>query len=54
MNEFIIENGVLTKYMGESEHVVIPEKITKVGEQAFASCSAIKSVEISGSVEEIG
>ena len=54
MSEFIIENGILKKYVGESEHVVIPEDVTKIGERAFESCSTIKSVDISGNVEEIG
>ena len=28
-NEFIIDNGVLTKYLGEADNVVIPDGVTK-------------------------
>ena len=35
MSDFIIENGVLTKYMGNSEYVIVPEDVKSIGECAF-------------------
>lgn len=52
-SDFIIENGVLTKYKGFGGKVIIPEDVRKIGERAFAY-KAVSSVEIPGSVEEIG
>ena len=37
-NDFIIENGVLTKYVGPGGDVVIPEDVTEIGVQAFHMC----------------
>ena len=54
MNDFIIENGVLTKYVGPGGDVVIPEGVTKIGEWAFYNCQGLTGVEISESVTEIG
>ena len=30
MNEFVIENGILTKYTGAGGNVVIPEGVTEI------------------------
>lgn len=35
MNDFIVENGVLTKYTGNSEYVIVPEDVKSIGECAF-------------------
>lgn len=35
MSDFVIENGVLKKYNGKDENVVIPEGITTIGFTAF-------------------
>lgn len=53
-SDFIIENGVLKKYVGKGEHVVIPEGVTIIGSSAFSFCETLRSVEIPDSVEEIG
>ena len=34
-NDFVIEQGVLTKYTGPGGNVVIPEGVTEIGEDAF-------------------
>ena len=47
--EFEIENGVLVKYHGSDEHVVIPEGVTSIGEGAF-HCTSLKSITIPNSV----
>lgn len=44
-SDFVIENGVLTKYVGSGGDVVIPEGVTEIGDMAFAG-SSIKNVEI--------
>ena len=30
MNNFVIKNGVLTKYKGSETHVVIPDEVTSI------------------------
>ena len=43
MSDFIIENGVLTKYTGSSENVVVPDDVKSIGESAFYR-SCIKKI----------
>ena len=52
--DFIIENGVLTGYIGKSEHIDIPEEVTAIGEFAFEGNNRIRSVAVPNSVLEIG
>ncbi len=52
-SDFIIENGVLTKYNGPGGDVVIPEGVTEIGERAFSLCNTIKDVVVSDSVTRI-
>jgi len=51
--DFIIENGVLTKYIGAGGDVVIPEGVVKIGARAFENCENLTSVCIRGDVREI-
>lgn len=37
VEDFVIENGVLTKYEGAGRDVVIPEGVTEIGEFAITS-----------------
>lgn len=53
-SDFIIENGVLTKYVGPGREVVIPEGVTKIGVEAFAGMHNIVSVVIPKGVTTIG
>ena len=52
--EFEIENGVLVRYRGEEEHVVIPDGVSKIADEVFKDCTEIKSVVFPEGLEEIG
>jgi len=54
MSNFIINDGVLHKYSGEEEIVVIPDGVTSIQERAFEDCKSITSVIIPHSVTSIG
>ncbi len=54
LNDFHIENGVLTKYVGEGGDVVIPEGVTAIGKRAFYDCKSLISITIPDSVTSIG
>ena len=54
LQEFTIENGVLKKYSGKSNEVVIPAGVTEIWEHAFEDCSGLTSVSIPDSVTSIG
>ena len=53
MKDFVIENGVLTKYNGNDSAVVIPDSVMSIGSSAFGNCSGLTSVEIGKSVTTI-
>ena len=53
-SDFIIENGVLKKYVGPGGDVTIPEGVTSIGDGAFRCCESLKSVTIPDSVTSIG
>ena len=52
--DFVIENGVLTKYNGAGGAVTIPESVTAIGEKAFEECYDLTSVTFGSNVERIG
>lgn len=43
-SDFIIENGVLVKYVGSGGDVVIPENITKIAMFAFKGCTNVQNL----------
>lgn len=53
-NEFVIENGILVKYLGDSNSVVIPGGVTKIGNDVFCANKTVESVVIPDGVTEIG
>lgn len=54
LTDFKIKKGVLIKYLGNSEDVVIPEGVTEIGNKAFHSCFYLESIEIPNGVTTIG
>ena len=54
MSDFVIKNGVLTKYNGAGGDVVIPESVTSIGGRTFYGCSSLTNVTIPESVTSIG
>ena len=53
MHNFIIENGILTKYEGYERNIEVPEDVTAIGESAFYSCLTVTKVKIGENVTEI-
>ena len=53
-NRFSVKNGKLVKYRGNESHVVIPNTIREIGEEAFYSCRSLSSITIPESVKRIG
>lgn len=55
-SDFVIEDGVLSRYIGkyDSVDVVIPEGIKTIGNYAFDGCENLKSITIPDSVTTIG
>ena len=53
-NAFEIENGVLKKYHGDANAVVIPDGVTSIGDFAFQNCESLTAVKIADSVTSIG
>ena len=53
-SDFIIANGVLTKYVGPGGDVVIPEGVTNIGNRAFSMCRSLTCVTIPKGVTSIG
>lgn len=39
VKDFVIENGVLKKYLGNGGDVVIPDGVYEIGRSAFYECS---------------
>ena len=39
--DFVIENGALTKYNGPGGDVTIPEGVTEIGSSAFDGCKKL-------------
>ena len=51
--DFIIENSVLTKYVGPGGDVVIPEGVTSIGEKVFASSKTLTGVTLPKSLKTV-
>ena len=53
-SDFVIEDGVLKKYLGSGGDVVIPEGVVRIGSGAFAGCSDLESIELPLGLKTIG
>ena len=55
MGNFLIENDVLLKYLGNEESVTIPDEIKTIGKCAFFRCTELKSVDLNNvtKIEEL-
>ena len=53
LKDFIIENYVLKKYIGQGGDVVIPEGIISIGYESFLNCVALTSITIPSSVTSV-
>ncbi len=54
MNDFTIKNGILIQYNGNDTHVIIPEGVTAIEDNAFTQCKNIESITIPDGVTSIG
>ena len=59
-NDFVIENGVLKKYVGPGGDVVVPEGVTEIQDGSywsggvFRECSRLTSITLPESITRIG
>ena len=52
--EFEIKNGILLKYNGKKENVIIPNNVVIINKRAFLDCASLASITIPDSVRAIG
>lgn len=52
--DFIIQNGVLRKYIGDKRNIVIPDGVKELADSVFSGFSKIKSVVVPEGVKKIG
>ena len=54
LKDFVIENGVLTKYVGPGGDVVVPEGVSRISSSAFEYCEGLKSIVLPKGIKGIG
>ncbi len=53
MKEFVIENGILKKYAGTSDSVVIPDCVKEIHSAVFCDCDAIDSIVVGSGIRKL-
>ncbi len=53
-DDFVIEDGVLINYLGDSEYIYIPNGVKEIGENVFSKFGVINTIVIPNSVTSIG
>ena len=53
-NGFVIKDGVLVRYEGNAENVVVPDSVTSIGDRAFSYCGSLSSIELPSGLTSIG
>ena len=51
-NDFVIETGVLKKYVGPGADVIIPDSVKTIGDDAFDNCENPTIHALAGSYAE--
>lgn len=51
---FLTEDGILLRYVGADERVVVPDGITAIGDRTFLGCETITHLVLPNSVKTIG
>lgn len=52
--DFIIEDGILTKYNGKGGDIVIPDGVREIGPHAFENCVEVTSLRTGKDLRVIG
>ena len=53
LNDFVIENGVLNRYVGLGGDVAVPNGVMKIDYSAFYGCTSLQSIVIPEGINEI-
>lgn len=53
-SDFVIQDGVLVEYTGNGGDIIIPSKVSKIGENAFEGCTTLIRIVFPPTVKEIG
>ena len=53
LKDFVIVKGVLKKYKGTDNEVIIPDGVKRIGKEAFYDCENLTSITIPNGVTSI-
>ena len=53
-NDFVIENGVLMKYIGSGGDVIVPEGVRLIDDNAFLYCKSVQTIRLNEGVVRLG